>query len=84
MLQQEGVKLRDVGYKVQGGHQGDVKCVEADDGQTLNNIPQLIHQLLIDVPLLCPILPYEEKLAQCSQQFFWQLFQLRSNFFATT
>ena len=65
-------------HKVHGGHQWNVVSVEADDGETLDDVAQLLHVLLVDIPLLGAILPNEEKLAESRQEFLRQSLQLRS------
>ena len=71
LLEQVGVELSDQGDEVHGRHQGDVEGVEADDGEALDNVVQLLHVLLCEVALLNLILPYEQELAQRWQQFLW-------------
>ena len=78
LLQKDVVQLGDVSHKVHGGHQGNVLCVETDDGETLDNVAELLHVLLVDIPLLGAILPNEEKLAESRQEFLRQSLQLRS------
>ena len=53
-------------------------CVEADDGETLDDVAQLLHVLLVDITLLGAILPNEEELAESRQEFLRQSLQLRS------
>lgn len=53
LLEQDGVELRDLGDELHAGHQGDVEGVEADYGQALDDVLQLLHILLAQVPLQC-------------------------------
>ena len=78
LLQEHVVQLGDVSHKVHGGHQGNVVCVEADDSETLDDVAQLLHVLLVDISLLGAILPNEEELAESRQEFLRQSLQLRS------
>ena len=68
LLEKKVVELCDLRHEVQGGHQWNVEGVETDDGQTLDNVTQLLHRLLVDVPLVDTIFSNEEELAERSQK----------------
>ena len=59
-------------YEVNAGNERDVVGVEAEDGEALDDGPQLLHALSVDGPLLSGISPDVEEFPKGRQKFFWQ------------
>ena len=83
LLEQKIVKLGDVTDKVHRGHHRNIESVETDDGETFDNVAQLLHGLLVYIPLVYAVFANEEKLAERSQELLRKSLQLGPSLLAS-